>query len=121
MKTFDTEAQMSLQTLAVGSNALTRGRNAAGDGLSSIWLIQSSGVGVDLDGGGVAVLQKITSDMVTGGGGGGGAVDSVSAASGVLVTGTAADPIVGTNYSILTSSPGPTDGIDGQVFFVVDP
>ena len=45
----------------------------------------------------------------------------VVAGAGVLVTGTPANPIVGTNYSILTSSPGPTDGIDGQVFFVVDP
>ena len=64
MRTFNTEAQMSLQTLAVGQSVQTRGRNSAGDGLGATWLIQASGIGVDLDGGGVAVLQGINSEML---------------------------------------------------------
>ena len=50
-----------------------------------------------------------------------GVVDTVSAAPGVLVTGTATDVIVGTNYSIVTTTPDINDGINGQVFYVVSP
>ena len=48
-------------------------------------------------------------------------VNSVTQAAGILVTGTVTDPVVGWNYSVVTVTPGINDGIDGQVFFVVDP
>jgi hypothetical protein len=122
MQVFETETQLGLQTLVVGQTVFTQGRVTAGDNLGAVWLIEASGTGVDLADGNVAVMQQLTPEMINGGvGGGGSPVESVAVAAGIVETGTAADPILGLDYEIVTEVPTDVTGtVDGHLWFVVD-
>jgi hypothetical protein len=121
MQVFETETQLGLQTLVVGQTVFTQGRVTAGDKLGAMWLIEASGTGIDLADGNVAVMQQLTPEMINGGVGDSGTVESVSAAAGVVETGTEADPILGLDYEIVTEAPVDASGtVDGHLWFVVD-
>ena len=120
---FDTATLMASKNIDVGQSVTTLGDVTKGDGLGAGYLVVAPTApgpdDVTLANGNIAVIQVLNPASVPSGVGG---VQSVSAAPGVLVTGTADDPITGLDYSVSTSSPvsvGST--VNGHLWFVVDP
>ena len=105
MNVYETTAALAAATSATGSLVQTKGDTARGDSNITTYIVEEEGVGVDLIDGKVAIPQLSEKPLIE--------------SAGIILDNQYEGVYVGTNYSIVTSTPGINDGVDGQVFYVV--
>ena len=107
MKIFETTADLAASKLSTGSLVQTKGDTARGDSHVTTYIVEETGTGVDLIDGKVAIPQLSEKPLIE--------------AAGITLDDQPEGIHVGTNYSVVTTTPGVNDGVDGQVFYVVAP